>query len=96
MERPSFTRENMEMKEKILVRDWMNWLERLRLVYSTMKQERTAEEFIQLMKFVLKNLPKNSQIYQQYKGIHNVFIWKGLHLDDPDVLEDANEINETK
>ena len=32
MERPSFTRENMEMKEKILVRDWMNWLERLRLV----------------------------------------------------------------
>ena len=74
MERPSFTRENMEMKVKILVRDWMNWLERLRLVYSTMKQERTAEEFIQLMKFFLKNLPKNSQIYQQYKGIHNVFI----------------------
>ena len=74
MERPSFTRENMEMKEKILVRDWMNWLERLRLVYSTMKQERTAEEFIQLMKFFLKSLPKNSQIYQQYKGIHNVFI----------------------
>ena len=74
MESPSFTHETMEMKGKILGRDWMNWLERLSLVYSKMSQERTTEEFLQLMKFILKNLSKNSQIYQQYKGIHNVFI----------------------
>ena len=74
MERASFTHETMERKGKILVRDWMNWLERLRLVYTNLNQERTAEQFLQLMKFFLKNLSKNSQIYQQYKGIHNVFI----------------------
>ena len=68
MGRPSFTYETMEMKEKILVRDWMNWI-----INTITKKKRTAKEFAQLMKSFLKYLPKNSQMYQQYKGIMFLF-----------------------
>ena len=68
MEHPSFTYETMEMKEKILVRDWLNWL-----VSNIKKQPMKAKEFAQLVREVLKQLPRKSQIYQQSKGVKFLF-----------------------